>query len=136
MEARRIGLDVSKSVFELHGVNKQGETVLQKKVRRGELHETFAQLPRCVVGLESFGTAHRWGEQLASLGHEVRLLAPHAIAPYRECLEVGASNAQVICEALGRYSTPFTRVKAAKRRLGVFPLPAQVLAGFLSVVRR
>lgn len=136
MEARRIGLDVSKSVFELHGVNKQGETVLRKKVRRGELHETFAQLPRCVVGLESFGTAHRWGEQLANLGHEVRLLAPHTIAPYRECLETGASNAEVICEALGRCSTPFTRVKAARRRLGVFPLPAQLLAGFISVVRR
>ncbi len=102
MEARRVGLDVSKSLFELHGVDQHGRVVLRKTVRSAQLHETFAQLPRCVVGLESCGTAHRWGRALAGLGHEVRLIAPHVVAPYRERLALGGSNAQVICETLGR----------------------------------
>jgi transposase len=138
MEAKRIGLDVSKKVFELHGVNKEGEVVLRKTVRRGALQETFAQLPRCVIGLESCGTAHRWGQELASLGHEVRLMAPHTVAPYRACFETGASTAQVICEALGRESTPFTRIKAARRpvRLSLVPASERLLAGLGLVLRR
>ncbi len=138
MEAQRIGLDVSKRMFELHGVDKEGEVVLRKTVRRGALQETFARLPRCVIGLESCGTSHRWGQELASLGHEVRLMAPHVVAPCRAYCETGASTAQVICEALGRDSTPFTRLKAARPPggLGLIPVSTQLLAGLGSVLRR
>lgn len=129
MDAKRIGLDISTNVFHLHGVDRQGEVVLSKSVRRGQFRETFSRLPRCVVGLEACGTAHRWGQQLASLGHEVRLLAPHVVAPYRECFDEGSSTAQAICEALGRASAPFTRLKATRRRagLGLIPIPARLL---------
>lgn len=134
MEAKRIGLDVSKSLFEVHGVDQRGQVVLRRSVPSAQLQETFAHLSPCVVGLESCGTAHRWGQQLASLGHEVRLLPPHSIAPYRGCFEQGASHAQIICEALGRCSTPYTRVKTPKRGLGLFPFPT-LLAGLGRVVR-
>lgn len=138
MKPTRIGLDVSKGVFELHGVDQQGEVVLRGSIRSGRLHETFAQMPRCVIGLESCGTAHRWGQQLASLGHEVRLMAPHAVAAYREHLEGGVSRAAAICEALGRSATPFTLVKAAKGRgsLGLIRVPARFLAGLGAMVTR
>ena len=137
MEARRVGLDVSKSLFELHGVDQHGRVVLRKFVRSAHLNETFARIPWCVVGLESCGTAHRWGRALAGLGHEVRLIAPHVVAPYRERLELSASNAQVICEALGHASIPFTRVKADKRlgRLGPLWTPTQLLAELGLVAR-
>ncbi len=132
MEATRIGLDLSKSPFELHGVNEKGEIVLRRTVRVAQLQEIFAQLPQSVVGLESCGTAHQWGQRLAGLGHEVRLIAPHAVAAYRGCVGAGASQAQVICEALGGATTRFIRIKADKRPggLGLFRIPAQLLTGF------
>lgn len=138
MEAKRIGVDVSKNLFELHGVDKQGEVVLRRSVRRGQLCETFSRLPRCVVGLEACGTAYQWAQQLASLGHEVRLLAPHAVAPHRERLETGASAAAVICEALGRANTPFTRVKGSpeRTRLGLIPIPTRLLESLRLSARR
>lgn len=133
----RIGLDLSKSPFELHGVNEQGKVVLRRNVRVAQLHDIFAQLPQCIVGLESCGTAHQWGQGLADLGHEVRLIAPHAVAAYRGCVEAGASQAQVICEALGSATTRFIRIKADKRPggLGLFRIPAQLLAGLGLVAR-
>jgi len=129
VDARRIGLDVSKNLFELHGVNKNGQVVLQRSFPRWQLRATFAQMPRCVIGLEACGTAHEWGKQLASFGHEVRLLAPHVVAPYRGYVESGATTAQLICEALGRAGTPFTRVRAARRKgpLGQIPMPQRLL---------
>ena len=129
MDAKRIGLDISKNVFQLHGVDKQGEVVLSRSVRRGQFRETFSKLPRCVIGLEACGTAHQWGQQLAGLGHEVRLLPPHVVAPYRGCFDAATGTAQAICEALGRASAPFTRVKATQRRtrLGLIPIPARLL---------
>lgn len=134
MTAARIGVDVSKNVFEVHGVDPEGKVILRKLVRRTQLHETFGRLPRCVIGLESCGTAHRWGQQLASFGHEVRLMPSHVVAPHREGLGSSTSTAQAICEALGRGNTPYTRVKVPKRGLGRFPFPT-LLAGLVRVAR-
>ena len=138
VKTARIGVDVSRSLFELHGVNPEGEVILRTSIRRAQLQETFAGLPRCVIGLESCGTAHRWGQQLASLGHEVRLMPAHAVAPHREGHGSSTSTAQAICEALGRSGTPFTRVKAPGRggNFRLLRVPAQLLAGLGSLVRR
>lgn len=110
----RIGLDVARSLFELHGVDSGGAVVLRSKVASARLGMTFAQLPPCIVGLESVGTAFRWGQELASLGHDVRLLPPHVVAPYRNRLDVGASTAQLICEALASAGTHFTQITAPR----------------------
>ena len=129
MEATRIGLDLSRTPFELHGVDKHGGVVLRQAARGTQLQEIFARLSRCVIGLESCGTAHRWGQQLAGLGHEVRLIPPQAVAPHLARLGTDASHAQGICEALGSPGTPFTRVSVDKRPagLGVIRAPAQFL---------
>ena len=116
VDAKRVGLDISKNLFELHGVNRRGQVVLQRSIPRWQLSATFAQMPSCVIGLEACGTAHEWGKQLASFGHEVRLLSPRVVAPYRGYLESGATTAQLICEALGRDGVPFTRIKATRRK--------------------
>jgi transposase len=134
MEATRIGLDLSKRPFEVHGVDGRGEVVLRRTVRRRQIQDTFAGLPRCVIGLESCGTAHEWARQLTDLGHEVRLIAPHAVAPYRASAGRGASLAQVICEALGGETTRFTRVKPSSR-LALMRIPGQILSGLRSVAR-
>lgn len=134
MSPARIGVDVAKNVFEVHGVDPEGVVILQTTIRRAQLDETFGRLPHRVIGLESCGTAHRWGQQLASFGHEVRLMPPQAVAPHREGLGSSISTAQAICEALGRCNTPYTRVKAPKRGLGFFPVPT-LLAGLARVVR-
>ena len=137
MEATRIGLDLSRSPFEVHGVDERGEVVLRRTVRRGQFQDTFAGLPRCLIGLESCGTAHHWGARLADLGHEVWLMAPHAVAPYRSSAGRGASLAQVICEALGGESARFTRLKPTTRLGGIalMRVPEQILQGLRSVAR-
>ena len=68
-----IGLDLAKHVFQVHGVDADGATVLRKQIRRSQLLVFFSRLPRCVVGLEACATSHYWGRELSALGHEVRL---------------------------------------------------------------
>ena len=132
MEATRIGLDLSRNPFEVHGVDEHGQVVLRRAVRRGQIQDTFGGLPPCVVGLESCGKAHYWGKQLTDLGHEVRLMAPHAVAPYRASVGRGASLAQVICEALGGECTRFTRLRP-RSRIALMRVPGQILEGLRSV---
>lgn len=137
MEAARIGLDVTRSLFELHGVDTRGSVVLRSRIARARLQETFARLPRCIVGLESVGTAFRWGHELASLGHDVRLMPPHAVAPYRERLGAEASTAQVICEALGSAGTRFTQITVPRRSLwGLYSSSRILRQGLVLFARR
>jgi transposase len=78
----RIGIDTSKHVFQLHGVNAAEEVVLRKTLRRREMERFFEQLPPTVIGLEACGGAHHWARLLGSFGHEVKLLAPQYVKPY------------------------------------------------------
>jgi transposase len=81
-EVIRIGVDTSKSVFQLHGVDAAERPVLLKKLRRGEMRRFFGALPATVIGLEACGGAHYWARVLQELGHEVRLLPPQYVKPY------------------------------------------------------
>jgi hypothetical protein len=73
-EITTIGLDIAKHVFQVHGIDAQGTTVLRKRLRRGQVLAFFSRIPRCVVGLEACATAHYWARELGALGHEVRLM--------------------------------------------------------------
>ena len=73
-EITTIGLDLAKHVFQVHGIDAQGTTVLRKRLRRGQVLAFFSRIPRCVVGLEACATAHYWARELGALGHEVRLM--------------------------------------------------------------
>lgn len=107
----RLGIDVAKHVFQLHGVDERGHTVLRRRVSRSQLRAVVAQLPACLVGLEACGSAHYWARELRALGHDVRLIAPQFVTPYRTKDKNDGNDAEAICEAVGRPHMRFVPVK-------------------------
>lgn len=107
----RIGIDVAKHVFQLHGVNDRGHTVLRRRIARTQLRAFFAQLLPCLVGIEACGSAHHWARELRALGHDVRLMAPQFVAPYRKNDKNDGNDAEAIGEAVGRPHMRFVPVK-------------------------
>jgi transposase len=105
MQAVRIGLDIAKSSFQVHGVNAHGKVVIRKQLTRGKVLGYFAPLPPCLVGLEAWGGAHYWARELQKLGHEVRLMAVAMIQPYRTNQKNDQNDAEAICEAVSRPRT-------------------------------
>ena len=82
MKVTTIGLDLAKNVFQVHGADARGATLLRKQLRRSQMAEFFAKQPPCVVAMEACGSAHHWGRKLRARGHEVRLIAPQYVKPY------------------------------------------------------
>ena len=112
----RIGMDTSKSVFVLHGVDADERPVLRKKLRRRQVLEFFAKLEPTKVGLEACGGAHYWARQLRALGHEVVLLPPQYVKPYVKRNKNDAADAEAICEAMSRPTMRFVPVKTAEQQ--------------------
>jgi transposase len=81
-EVTTVGLDIAKSVFQVHGIGSGGEILVQRKLTRSRLLPFFQKLPRCLVGIEACATAHQWARELKALGHEVRLMPPSYVKPY------------------------------------------------------
>jgi transposase len=115
----RIGLDTSKSVFVLHGVDEKERPVLRKRLRRGQVLEFFAKLEPTRIGLEACGAAHYWARELLALGHEVVLLPPQYVKPYVKRNKNDAADAEAICEAMGRPTMRFVPVKTAEQQAGL-----------------
>lgn len=107
----RIGMDTSKHVFQLHGVDAAEQPVLRKRLRRGQVETFFARLAPTVVGLEACGGAHHWARVLQGLGHEVKLLPPQYVKPYVKRGKNDAADAAAICEAMSRPDMRFVSVK-------------------------
>ena len=116
MPITTIGLDLAKSVFQVHGVNAAGEVVARKKLRRAEVLKYFQALPPCMIGMEACATAHYWARELAALGHDVRLIAPAYVKAYVRRQKNDAADAEAICEAVQRPSMRFVPVKSAERQ--------------------
>ena len=116
MQVTTIGLDLAKSVFQVHGIDAAGRMVVAKALRRGQVLAFFAKLPRCVVGLEACSTAHHWARELARLGHEVRLMPPAYVKPYVRRGKNDAADAAAICEAVTRPSMRFVPVKSVEQQ--------------------
>jgi transposase len=110
----RIGMDTSKHVFQLHGVNAAEEPVLRRKLRRKEVAAFFAKLGPTVVGIEACGGAHHWARELAELGHEVKLLPPQLVKPYVKRGKNDAADAEALCEAMSRPGMRFVPGKTAE----------------------
>jgi|SRR5579859_3984798 len=103
VEIITIGLDIAKSVFQVHGVDASGSIVVRRQLRRAELLKYFGSLPPCLVGMEACGSAHYWARQIVALGHEVRLLPPAHVKPYvKRGKKNDAADAAAICEAVTR----------------------------------
>ena len=110
-EIKILGIDLAKNVFQLHGVDAAGKPALRKNVSRGKLMETLANFPRCLIGIEACGGAHYWAREISKLGHEVRIMAPQFVAPYRKSGKNDLNDAEAICEAVSRPHMRFIAVK-------------------------
>ena len=115
MQVVRIGLDLAKYVFEVHGVDELGNVVIRKTLRRGSVATFFANLPPCLVGMEASNGAHYWARVLTELGHKVRLISPQFVAPYVKSNKNDRNDAEAICEAVGRPTMRFVPPKSPEQ---------------------
>ena len=112
----RIGMDTSKHIFQLHGVNGADELVLRKKLRRKEMMRFFEELPPTRVAIEACASSHHWARLLESLGHEVKLIPPQFVKPYVKRNKNDAADAEALCEAMSRPTMRFVPVKTAEQQ--------------------
>jgi len=115
MQIVRIGLDLAKYVFEVHGVDAEDKVVLRKTLRRDSVPQFFANLSPCIVGIEACSGAHYWAKVLSDLGHEVRLISPQFVTPYVKSNKSDRNDAEAICEAVGRPSMRFVPPKSSEQ---------------------
>jgi transposase len=118
----RIGVDTSKHVFQLHGVDAQEKVALRRQLRRAEMERFFTALLPTVIGLEACGASHYWARRLRALGHEVRLLPPQYVKPYVRRGKSDSLDAEAICEAMSRPSMSFVPVKSEEQQAGAMLL--------------
>ena len=111
MKIMTVGIDLAKNVFQVHGVNEHGKTVLRKQLKRDQVATFFAIMPQCLIGMEVCGSAHHWARKLRSLGHDVRLMAPQFVKPYVKTNKNDVADAEAICEAVGRPTMRFVPIK-------------------------
>lgn len=111
-----VGLDLAKSVFQVHGVDREGSVVLRRKLRRSQVLAFFTGLKPCLVGMEACSGAHYWARELLELGHEVRIMPPAYVKPYVKRGKTDAVDAAAICEAVTRPTMRFVPVKSAERQ--------------------
>jgi len=111
MKIMTVGIDLAKNVFQVHGVNEHGKTVLRKQLKRDQVATFFAIMPQRLIGMEACGSAHHWARKLRSLGHDVRLMAPQFVKPYVKTNKNDVADAEAICEAVGRPNMRFVPIK-------------------------
>jgi transposase len=111
MKITTIGIDLAKNVFQLHGVDARGKTVIKKQLKRDQMAAFFSNLPPCLIGMEACASAHHWGRKLQEMGHTVKLMAPQFVKPYVKSNKNDAADAEAICEAVARPSMRFVPLK-------------------------
>ena len=112
MQVTTIGLDIAKSVFQVHGIDERGRVVLRKRLARARVLAFFANLAPCRVGLEACGGAHYWARELIKLGHDARLMPPQYVKAYVKTNKHDAADAEACCEAVQRPGMRFVPVKS------------------------
>jgi transposase len=116
MNTTTVGLDLAKSVFQIHGVDARGKPTLKKQLRRDQVAAHFANQPPCLIGIEACGSAHHWARKLQSLGHTVKLMAPQFVKPYVKTNKNDAADAEAICEAVARPNMRFVPIKNVEQQ--------------------
>jgi transposase len=119
MKVTTIGIDLAKNVFQVHGVDGHGKTVLRKQLKRKDVVSFFANLQPCLIGMEACGSAHHWARKLTGLGHTVRLMAAQFVKPYVKTNKSDRNDAEAICEAVGRANMRFVAVKTLAQQAGL-----------------
>jgi transposase len=107
-----VGVDLAKSVFQIHAVDAEGKVVIARAVRRREFLALMSKLPRCLIGLEACASSHHWARQLRAMGHDVRLIPPSYVKAYVRRQKNDAADAAAICEAVSRPSMRFVPIKS------------------------
>lgn len=115
-EITRIGMDTSKHIFQLHGVDAAERPILRRKLRRRDMIAFFERLAPTRVAIEACGASHHWARLLGAFGHEVQLIAPQLVKPYVKRGKNDAADAEALCEAMGRPSMRFVPVKTAEQQ--------------------
>ena len=110
-QIKRIGIDTSKAVFTLHGVDQAGQPVLRTNLRRAQMIPFFKNLPPTEIAMEACASSHHWARLLAALGHTVRLLPPQYVKPFVKSGKNDRNDAEAICEAAGRTKAGLMRTK-------------------------
>jgi len=118
-EVSTVGLDIAKSVFQVHGVDSDGAVLIRKRVSRAKVLEFFEALPSCLVGIEACPSAHHWSRRLQALGHTVRLMPPSYVKAYLKRSKNDANDAAAICEAVTRPSMRFVSTKSEQQQSGL-----------------
>lgn len=114
-EIVRIGLDLAKSVFQIHGVNKNNKCILRKKIKRNEMLAFFANLKPCLIGMEACGGSHYWARKFTSMGHTVKIMAAKYVKPFVINNKNDAKDAEAICEAVNRPNIYSVSVKTIEQ---------------------
>ena len=116
MHAIRFGIDLAKSVFQVHGVDAQGRVVVQRQLKRAQLLKFFADLPAALIGMEACGSAHHWARELTKLGHEVKLMPAAYVKAYVRRNKNDTRDAEACCEAVGRPTMRFVPIKTVEQQ--------------------
>ena len=114
-----IGLDIAKSVFQVHGIDAAGQIIIRKQLKRCRVLPFFIKLPPCLVGIEACASSHYWARELTALGHEVKLMPPAYVKPYVKRQKNDAADAEAICEAVQRPSMRFVPIKSPEQQAGL-----------------
>lgn len=116
MKITTSGIDVAKSVLQVHGIDEHGKVVLRRQIRRSQLLLFFSRLEPCLIGMEACASSHYWARKLTALGHTVRLMAPQFVKPYRKNDKNDGNDAEAICEAVQRPNMRFVPVKSPQQQ--------------------
>src|SRR6476619_2499390 len=111
-----IGLDIAKSVFQVHGVDAAGQVVVRRQLKRRYVLAFFQKLPPCLVGIEACASSHHWSRELQALGHTVRLMPPAYVKPYVKRQKNDMADAEAICEAVTRANMRFVETKTPEQQ--------------------
>ncbi len=111
-----VGLDIAKSVFQVHCIDAEGKVVIRRQLKRRYVLAFFENLPRCLIGMEACASSHYWSRELTALGHNVRLMPPAYVKPYVKRQKNDAADAEAICEAVSRASMRFVPTKTPEQQ--------------------
>jgi transposase len=114
-----IGLDIAKSVFQVHGVDAAGQVVIRRQLKRRHVLAFFQKLRPCLIGIEACASSHHWSRELKALGHTVRLMPPAYVKPYVKRQKNDTADAEAICEAVTRANMRFVETKTPEQQSGL-----------------
>ena len=117
MNIKRIGLDIAKQVFQIHGVDRFEKVLVRKQLRRAQVLDYFKGIAPCLIGIEACGSSHYWARELSQLGNHVKLIPAQFVKPFVKGGKNDANDAEAICEAVGRPSMRFVTIKSVEQQV-------------------